>query len=70
MLALTTYIKECLPFLWVDCIISYKRGLLFYYYCVGFSRCLNLSNRQLARVFLCLFIMIRGGCWTLRKISC
>ena len=35
MLALTTYIKECLPFLWVDCIISYKRGLLFYYYQAG-----------------------------------
>ena len=34
MLALTTYIKY-LPFLWVDCIISYKRGLLFYYYLTG-----------------------------------
>ncbi len=35
MLALTTYIKECLSLLWAGCIISYKRGLLFYYCLTG-----------------------------------
>ena len=34
MLALTTYI-ESLPFIQVDYIISYKRGLLFYYLYAG-----------------------------------
>ena len=35
MLALITYIGKVCHFSWVDCIISYKRGLLFYYYLTG-----------------------------------
>ena len=32
------------------------------------SRCLNDNNKQLARVFLCPFIMIRGGCGPFVKL--
>ena len=35
MLALITYIGKVCHFSWVDCIISYKRGLLFCYCDVG-----------------------------------
>ena len=31
---------------------------------------LQLNNRQLARVFLCPFMIIRGELFSLRKISC
>ena len=31
---------------------------------------LQFDNRQQTRVFLCPFMIIRGGCFPLRKISC
>ncbi len=40
MLALITY-KWIYHFRWVDYIISYKRGLLFYYYQTGLPEPLN-----------------------------
>lgn len=50
MLALTTYKFICHFCGWIV-IISYKRGLLFYYWCMGVCRYLQRDNRQHARVF-------------------
>ena len=69
MLAWTTYIE-----------LSARNGRIVSYrisagYCSiitkrAVSRCLNEDNRQLARVFLCLFIINRGNEGILREISC
>ena len=50
MLALITY-KFIYHFYGRIVIISYRRGLLFYYLYTGVSRCLMLNNRQRPRYF-------------------
>ena len=74
MLALGTYLLSSLVFWRESYIISYKRGLLFYYWYVGFSRASDKMIDNGARAFF-MFVHERGGsclrnfvkldCWTL-----
>ena len=50
MLALVTY-KFIYHFYGKIVLYRIRRGLLFYYYQAGYSRCLMFDNRQRARVF-------------------
>ena len=68
MLALGTYMLGYLVFLQEACLISYRRGLLFYYYCVGLTRAFRLIVDNRARAFFML-VHKAGSCFKeLRKI--
>jgi len=59
MLALGTYLLSSLVFWRESYIISYKRGLLFYYWYVGFSRASDKMIDNGARAFF-MFVHKRG----------
>ena len=61
MLALGTYMLGYLVFLQEACLISYRRGLLFYYYCVGLTRAFRLIVDNRARA---IFMLVHkaGSC--------
>ncbi len=61
MLALGTYMLGYLVFLQEACFISYRRGLLFYYYCVGLTRAFRLIVDNRARAFFML-VHKAGSC--------
>ena len=61
MLALGTYMLGYLVFLQEACLISYRRGLLFYYYCVGLTRAFRLIVDNRARAFFML-VYKAGSC--------
>ena len=68
MLALGTYLLSSLVFWRESYIISYKRGLLFYYWYVGFSRASDKMIDNGARAFFML-VHKRGELFKkLRKI--
>ena len=53
-----------------NCIIPYKRGLLVYYWCAGFSRALELIIDNKARAFFMLVHNVEGCLKDFVKLDC